>query len=117
MAEQELNRTQVGARLEEMDRERVAERVGRNRLGELRASDGALAGSWTALRVMGFSGCSPGKSQCRGRSTCHQARSTSSSLGERSFLPLPCAMRSTIRRLSMAGTVRWMASEMRRPAA
>ena len=38
--------------------------------------------SWTALRVIGVPGRSPGKSQCRGRSTFHQARSTASSFGD-----------------------------------
>ena len=37
VAEQELNRAQVGAGLEEMDRKRMAERMRRNRLGEARA--------------------------------------------------------------------------------
>ena len=38
MPEQELNRAQVGARLEEMDSERMAERVWRYRLGHARAT-------------------------------------------------------------------------------
>ena len=50
MPEQELNRAQVGARLEEMDREGMPERVWRNRLGELRASDGAPAGMLDRFR-------------------------------------------------------------------
>ncbi len=44
MPEQELNRSQVGARLEEVDGERVPERMWRNRLGEARASGGDPAG-------------------------------------------------------------------------
>ena len=44
MPEQKLNRTQVGARLEEVDGECVAERMWRNRLGEARASGGEPAG-------------------------------------------------------------------------
>ena len=50
MPEQELNRAQVGARLEEMDREGMPERVWRNRLGELRASDGAPVGMLDRFR-------------------------------------------------------------------
>ena len=38
--------------------------------------------SWTALRVIGASGRSPGKSQCRGRWTFQQARRAASSFGE-----------------------------------
>ena len=36
----------------------------------------------TASRVIGVSGRAPGKSQCRGRSTFHQARRIASSFGE-----------------------------------
>ena len=45
MPEQELNRAQVGARLEEMDSERMAERVWRYRLGHARAAGGDVAGA------------------------------------------------------------------------
>ena len=45
MAEQELNRPQVGARLEEMDRKGMPERMGRNRLDEARAAGGEVAGT------------------------------------------------------------------------
>ena len=82
MPEQELNRTQVGARLEEMDRKACRSACGETGL----AKRARRAATWqarpTAFRVIGFSGRSPGKSQCRGRSTCHQARRTSSSFGE-----------------------------------
>ena len=37
---------------------------------------------WTAPRVIGVSGRSPGKSQWRGRSTFHQVRRIASSFGE-----------------------------------
>ena len=43
----------------------------------------------TASGVVGVSGRSPGKSQCRGRSTCHQARRAASSLGESITLTRP----------------------------
>ena len=44
MAEQELNRAQVGAGLKQMDGKRMAERMRRNRLGESRAVGGEPAG-------------------------------------------------------------------------
>ena len=54
MPEQELNRAQVGSRLQEVDRERVAERVRGNRLGESRTSDGAFAGKLDRLATDRF---------------------------------------------------------------
>ena len=39
------------------------------------------------------------------------------SITQRSFCPLPCSTRKTVRWLSIAGSVRATASEMRRPAA
>ena len=82
MPEQELNGAQVGAGLEQVDREGMAKQMWRDGLGETRAPGGDAAGSWTALRVIGASGRSPGKSQCRGRWTFHQARRIASSFGE-----------------------------------
>src|SRR5712691_2736461 len=74
-----------------------------------------------ALLLMRCPGRSPGKSQDVGRSRRHQSRKISRSLGEsityRSFCPFPCSIRITIRRLSIAGPISAMASEMRRPAA
>ena len=43
---------------------------------------GAWHARWTAARVIGVSGRSPGKSQWRGRSTFHQVRRIASSFGE-----------------------------------
>ena len=120
MAEQQLNRPNVGAGFEQMDRERVSERMRAEGFGE----PGRQCASWharsTAPLVMGVLGSSPGKSQCWGRRSCHHARRISSRLGEsityRSCWPLPCSTRMTIRWLSTVDR-RWTASEMRRPAA
>ena len=45
MPEQELNRAQVGPRLEEMDGKGMPQRMGRDRLGKARASGGDAAGA------------------------------------------------------------------------
>src|SRR5271154_1604191 len=54
---------------------------------------------------IGLTGSSPGNSQPLGGATCHQSRSNSSSCGEsmtkRSFCPLPCSTRSSMRSRSI----------------
>ena len=82
MPEQELDGAQVGAGLEEMHREGMAKRMRRDDLGETRAPGGDPAGQPNRAARDRRLGRSPGKSQCRGRSTLHQARSTASSFGE-----------------------------------
>ena len=81
MPEQELDGAQVGAGLKQMDGERMAEQMRRNRFGESRALGGAPAGK-EDRPARGVSGRVPGKSQRRGRSTCHRWRRTASSFGE-----------------------------------
>jgi hypothetical protein len=71
-----------------------------------------LVNGWVKAE-WGTSGSSPGNSQCRGRRRRDHARKISSRFGEsitsRSFWPWPCSMRSAMRWLSMAESVRWTA--------
>ena len=83
MAKQELNAAQIGAGLEQVDREGVPERMGRDRFGDAGAATGPLTGfPWTRRSLMGCPGRSPGNSQCGGRFTRHQSRRIASSFGE-----------------------------------
>ena len=73
MAEQQLNRADVGARFQQMDGERMAQGMRRDGLGNgQRRWASCTPARSTAARVMGWSGRSPGKSQCWGLATRHQ---------------------------------------------
>jgi hypothetical protein len=75
----------------------------------------------TALLSIGLLGTPLSKSHVFGRPARQYARRVSSSregsIVYRSFWPLPCSTRMTIRLLSMSVGFRWTTSEMRRPVA
>ena len=83
MAEQQLKGADVGARFEQMDRERA----GRSECG-LAGLDSPerQCANWHARAtvpvVIGTFGSSSGKSQCRGRRHFHHSRKISSGRGE-----------------------------------
>ena len=82
MAEQQLNRADVGAGFQEMDGKRVAQRMGRDGLGNPGPPMRALRGLPHRVTGEGHPGRSPGKSQGRDRLTRHQSRKISSSFGD-----------------------------------
>ena len=67
MAEQQLNGAHVGAGFQQMDRECVAQRMRRDRLGDAGSADAPFGRpASTASLVIGFSGRSPGNSHSSG---------------------------------------------------
>ena len=82
MAEQQLNRTDVCASFQEVDGERVAQRMGRDRLGNAAASMGLPAGLVHGVGGDRVPWPLAGKSQGRGRLTRHHSRKISSSFGD-----------------------------------
>ena len=122
MAEKALNRAHVRAVLQQVRGERVPQSVKGNRLLDPRSRPRPLKG---LLRRGGMQrllpALPPGKRIVLGFSFRQYARRVSRSEAEsityRSFRPLPCSTRITIRWLSMSVNKRWTTSPSRMPVA
>jgi len=73
VAEQQLNGPYIGARFQQMNRKSVSSKCGVIGLRIPESLRAFLQASSTADVLMGLSGKSPGKSQCRGLLTRHSA--------------------------------------------
>ena len=82
MAQQDLDGPQVGAGLEQVGREAVAQRVDRDLLAQAGGAAGAGADLAHAPGGEGPIGAAPGKRKSPGRAAFQEARRTSSSRGE-----------------------------------
>src|SRR6266851_4323303 len=93
MPQQDLDGAQIGARLEQMGRKAVAQRMRRDLLGDSSATDGIVKNPEDVVVTDRLVRVSPGKSHCLGllcRQYCRRVCSkTGDNITTRSFCPLP----------------------------